>query len=83
VCGLRGGGCLTHFQNGSIYYSPATGAHPISGGILSGWAAQGWENGAWGYPAASAVATSGGVTQRFQNGTATWNATTGEVTFGR
>jgi uncharacterized protein with LGFP repeats len=82
ACGLRGGGCLTHFQNGSIYSSPATGTHPVSGSIRDGWQSSGWENGPWGYPAASAVVSNGNVTQRFQHGTATWDAATGVTTFG-
>ncbi len=82
VCGLRDGGCTNHFQNGTIYWSPATGARPVSGAIQAAWGQQGWENGPWGYPAASASVTSGGVTQRFQAGTATWDAASGAVTFG-
>ncbi|NLG55189.1 MAG: esterase [Rhodococcus sp.] len=45
-----GRGRFTHFQNGSIYWSPQTGAHAIKGAIRDEWARQGWEGGPLGYP---------------------------------
>jgi hypothetical protein len=45
VCGLRDSGCLQHFQRGSIYWSPATGAQPSHGAIRARWGQLGWENG--------------------------------------
>jgi uncharacterized protein with LGFP repeats len=44
------GGRRTHFQNGAIFWSPATGAHVVTGTIHDEWAAQGWEAGYLGYP---------------------------------
>jgi uncharacterized protein with LGFP repeats len=82
TCGLRNGGCFQNFQHGAIYSSPATGARIVGWPIQDAWAAQGWEAGAWGYPTANAQAVTGGVSQRFQGGTATWNSSTGTVTFG-
>lgn len=38
------------FEGGMIYWTPTTGAHSISGGILASWAAQGYEKSAYGYP---------------------------------
>jgi uncharacterized protein with LGFP repeats len=81
TCGLRNGGCFQDFQHGAIYSSPATGARIVGWPIQDAWAAQGWEAGAWGYPTANAQAVTGGVSQRFQGGTATWNSSTGTVTF--
>ena len=46
----NGAGYYTHFQAGSIYWSAATGAHEVRGGIRDVWAAQGWENGPLGFP---------------------------------
>jgi len=46
----NGAGYYTHFQAGSIYFSPATGAHEVRGGIRDVWAAQGWETGPLGFP---------------------------------
>jgi uncharacterized protein with LGFP repeats len=82
ICGLRGGGCFNHFQkDGSIYWSPTTGTHAVNDAIRATWAGLGWENSPWGYPTGDAQPATGGISQRFQNGTATWNTTTGTVTF--
>jgi uncharacterized protein with LGFP repeats len=71
-CGLRNGGCGQHFQGGSIYWSSATGAHPVTGAIRSAWAARGWETSSLGYPTADPVPAGGGrYTQRFQGGSLT------------
>ncbi len=45
-----GTGYFRHFQNGSIYYHPATGAHEVHGAIRAKWASLGWERGFLGYP---------------------------------
>lgn len=46
-----GVGRYNHFQAGSIYWTPGTGAHEVHGLIRSFWAAGGWErNNALGYP---------------------------------
>ncbi|MCM3523401.1 LGFP repeat-containing protein, partial [Curtobacterium sp. P97] len=81
ACGLRGGGCFSTFEGGSVYWSPASGAHAVTGAIRDGWAAAGWEVGAWGYPTGDVRPVPGGATQRFAGGTATWTSATGVVTF--
>jgi hypothetical protein len=78
-CGLRDGGCFQHYQAGSVYWSPATGARGVSGPIRSAWAAGGWERGTLGYPTEEARAVPGGQAQRFQGGTLTYVSSTGEV----
>lgn len=46
-----GVGRFNHFQAGSIYWTPSTGAHEVHGLIRDFWAAHGWErNPALGYP---------------------------------
>lgn len=80
-CGIRNGGCFQHYAQGSIYFSPATGAHSVSGAIHAAWASAGYEYG-WGYPVAEPVAVPGGTTQRFERGTATFTTASGTVTFG-
>jgi uncharacterized protein with LGFP repeats len=56
LCGLRGGGCGQFFLNdefrspSAIYWSPSTGAHDVTGGILEVWRSTGWERGYLGYP---------------------------------
>jgi hypothetical protein len=44
-------GRFNHFQRGSIYWTPSTGAHEVHGLIRNFWAQQGWErNPQLGYP---------------------------------
>src|SRR5437870_4096016 len=43
-------GRYNHFENGSIYWTPATGAHEVYGAIRARWAALRWERGLLGYP---------------------------------
>ncbi|WP_072689120.1 alpha/beta hydrolase-fold protein [Rhodococcus marinonascens] len=66
-----GRGHYNHFVNGSIYWTPQTGAHAVSGAIRDEWADQGWEGGPLGYPVADQVAIPGkdGVVQGFEIGT--------------
>ncbi len=62
-------GSFNHFQRGSIYWSPSTGAHPVSGAVRSLWASMGWEQSWLGFPAADPQ-TDGAVTRApFQQGT--------------
>ncbi|MCZ2827416.1 hypothetical protein O2W14_01035 [Modestobacter sp. VKM Ac-2986] len=67
-CGLRGGGCGQHFRGGSVYSTPA-GTFVVDGARRELWAAQGWENGALGYPTSGAFRTqSWGDGQHFEGG---------------
>ncbi|MGY1858396.1 LGFP repeat-containing protein [Modestobacter sp. SYSU DS0290] len=79
-CGITAGGCGQFFRGGVVYWSPATGAHVVSGGILDTWRARGWEGGALGYPIAARVAVPEGWQQRFEHATLTWDTSTGTVT---
>ncbi|NLE80603.1 MAG: esterase [Rhodococcus sp.] len=65
-----GRGRFNHFEHGSIYWTPETGAHAIRGAILDEWARQGWEGGPLGYPVADEVPTPGkpGAVQGFEIG---------------
>ncbi|QGU07860.1 LGFP repeat protein [Corynebacterium occultum] len=64
-----GVGRFSVFQNGSIYWHPNHGAHPLSGDILRQWSAAGYENGSLGYPIEDPVTTSPlSASQRFQGG---------------
>jgi uncharacterized protein with LGFP repeats len=46
----RDGGCYRHYENGSIYWSPKSGANEVHGDIRAKWASLGWELGFLGYP---------------------------------
>src|SRR5882757_1514370 len=43
-------GRYNHFKNGSIYWTPRTGAMAVWGTVRDAWAASGWELGPMGYP---------------------------------
>jgi hypothetical protein len=71
------GGAVNHFQGGSIYWSPATGAHAVKGAIRDRWASLGWENGFLGFPTTGEVAVRGGAVTHFQGGSVYWSPATG------
>lgn len=86
ACGLTRGGCFNHFESGSIYYSPASGAWPLGGKIRDAWATDGWENSRFGYPTSGEQHPTGAPanhrTQAFENGFMYWDGqnVTGEWT---
>ncbi len=53
-------GAGQHFEGGSIYWSPATGAHEIHGSIKDKWASLGWENSFLGFPVTDETTTPDG-----------------------
>ncbi|WP_432540382.1 S8 family serine peptidase [Kineococcus sp. SYSU DK002] len=71
------GGVLQRFQNGSMYWSPATGAHALRGAILEAYGRTGWENGRLGYPVTNEVRLPGGAFAAFERGAIYWSPTTG------
>jgi glucose/arabinose dehydrogenase len=73
-------GSYNHFEGGSVYWTPSTGAHVVEGAIRGRWAALGWERSYLGYPTSDEYAVPGGRRADFQGGTITWNAATGAVT---
>ena len=62
------GGAFTHFQHGSIYFSPATGAHVVKGFFRDLWAKNGWELSRFRFPATDEYPIAGGVMQDYQGG---------------
>lgn len=70
IGGLKDGGIYQAYQNGAIFWSPATGAHAITAAIHTKWRAQGAENGPLGYPTTDEVRgiRDGGTWQGFQGG---------------
>ncbi|MFB9377664.1 S8 family serine peptidase [Kineococcus gynurae] len=73
------GGAFTHFQGGSVYWSPAGGARIVRGAIRDAWAAQGWETGRLGFPRTEEYAVPGGVRQDFTGGSLTYTWATGRI----
>jgi hypothetical protein len=68
------------FQYGSIYWTPATGAHEVHGAIRDKYKDLGWEAGSLGYPVSDEYAVSGGRRSDFQHGSLVWDAASGQVT---
>jgi len=63
-------GRYNHFQGGSIYCTPDTGAHEVHGWIRDKWAELGWERSFLGYPLTDETPTPDGVGRynHFQGG---------------
>ncbi|OJT22554.1 hypothetical protein BO221_22560 [Archangium sp. Cb G35] len=75
-----GVGRFNHFQNGSIYWTPTTGAREVHGPIRAKWESLGWERSALGYPVTDEYAVTGGRESEFQKGFLTLNTATNTVT---
>ncbi|APT89661.1 hypothetical protein CFRA_10965 [Corynebacterium frankenforstense DSM 45800] len=63
-----GVGRFVHFEHGSIYWTPETGAHAIPGDMFRHWGTTGYEKGDLGYPTGEPVERDGGIIQAFQGG---------------
>ncbi|MCM3906074.1 MAG: hypothetical protein ND866_30690 [Pyrinomonadaceae bacterium] len=59
-----GVGRFNHFQHGSIYWTPDTGAHEVHGKIRETWSGMGWERSFLGYPISDEI----GEKSLFQRG---------------
>ena len=70
-------GRYNHFQGGSIYWTPSTGAYEIHGAIRDKWASMGWEQGFLGYPISDEHESGSWRLSNFQNGTIFWTAASG------
>ena len=68
-----GVGRFVHFENGSIYWTPATGAYAIPGDMFAAWGENGYEGGDLKYPVAEANQVGQGYVQKFQGGYLTRN----------
>jgi uncharacterized protein with LGFP repeats len=68
------------FVNGSIYWSPQTGAEPVSGAIRDAWAALGYERSPLGLPTSGEIQEPEWVVQNFQHGTLNFDPVSGRVT---
>ncbi|HEY9312219.1 alpha/beta hydrolase-fold protein [Williamsia sp.] len=72
-------GRFNRFQNGNIYWTRTTGAHPVGGAIFVDWGKNGYETGPLKYPTGDEHDTPGGKgrVQDFQIGSYYWNSTNG------
>jgi hypothetical protein len=74
-----GTGRYNHFEGGSIYWTPATGAHEVHGAIREKWKSLGWEQSVLGYPVTDELGCPDGVGRynHFEHGSIYWTAGTG------
>jgi hypothetical protein len=74
-----GVGRFNHFQRGSIYWTPATGAHEVHGSIRDEWSSLGWERSVVGYPVTDETGTPDGIGRynHFGVGSIYWTPATG------
>ncbi|PHN07047.1 LGFP repeat-containing protein [Flavilitoribacter nigricans] len=71
-------GRYNHFQGGSIYWTPQTGAHEVHGAIRDKWSAMGWERSFLGYPTSDELKGANGLRySEFQGGRICWTAQRG------
>ncbi len=72
-----GRGRYTHYERGSIYWSPRTPASIIYGAIRERWAGLGWETSDLGYPTSDEMDWGTGRMNRFENGLILWDMENG------
>lgn len=75
-----GVGRFNHFQHGSVYWTPSTGAQEVRGAIRARWASLGWERSGLRYPISGEYDVPGGRRSDFQGGAIVWDASTGATT---
>ncbi|GAB3311780.1 hypothetical protein GCM10027451_23990 [Geodermatophilus aquaeductus] len=68
---------VQRFRSGAIWWTAAGGAHPVRGGIATGWEAAGGLTGPLGAPVGDETAAGNGAAQRFTHGNVYWSAATG------
>ncbi|MCV7028023.1 hypothetical protein AWC25_24050 [Mycobacterium sherrisii] len=67
------------FAKGAIYWSPATGAQPLTGRIYEAWATLAYERGPLGLPTSAEIQEPEWIVQNFQHGTLNFNRQTKAV----
>ena len=77
--GLNGSRYAT-FDHGAVYWSPVSGAAPVTGAIYEAWGALGFERGILGLPTSGEIDEPQWIVQNFQHGTLNFDRETGIVT---
>jgi uncharacterized protein with LGFP repeats len=68
------------FERGAVYWSPESGAEPITGALYKAWGALGFERGALGLPTSAEIAEPLWIVQNFQHGTLNFDRENATVT---
>ncbi len=68
------------FEKGAVYWSPTSGAEPVTGAIYRAWGSLGFERGALGLPTSAEIQEPQWIVQNFQHGTLNFDREKGTVT---
>ena len=68
------------FERGAVYWSPSSGAEPLTGEIYKAWGSLGFERGALGLPTSGEIQEPQWIVQNFQHGTLNFDREKGTVT---
>jgi uncharacterized protein with LGFP repeats len=68
------------FERGAVYWSPQSGAEPVTGAIYDAWGKLGFERGALGLPTSAEIQEPQWIVQNFQHGTLNFDREKGTVT---
>jgi uncharacterized protein with LGFP repeats len=68
------------FAKGAMYWSPESGAEPVTGALYTAWASLGYERGALGLPTSGEIQEPQWIVQNFQHGTLNFDREKGTVT---
>ncbi|GAB5899734.1 N-acetylmuramoyl-L-alanine amidase [Mycolicibacterium mageritense] len=68
------------FEKGALYWSPASGAEPVTGAIYEAWGSLGFERGVLGLPTSGEIQEPQWIVQNFQHGTLNFDREKGTVT---
>jgi uncharacterized protein with LGFP repeats len=68
------------FDRGAVYWSPQSGAEPLTGAIYDAWASLGYERGVLGLPTSGEIAEPQWIVQNFQHGTLNFDRENATVT---
>jgi uncharacterized protein with LGFP repeats len=76
----EGSSRYVNFAKGAMYWSPESGAEPVTGAIYDAWASLGFERGALGLPTSGEIQEPQWIVQNFQHGTLNFDREKGTVT---
>jgi uncharacterized protein with LGFP repeats len=76
----EGAARYVNFSKGAMYWSPESGAEPVTGAIYDAWASLGFERGALGLPTSGEIQEPQWIVQNFQHGTLNFDREKGTVT---
>jgi uncharacterized protein with LGFP repeats len=78
--GAEGDARYATFAKGAMYWSPETGAQPVTGAVYEAWASLSFERGPLGLPTSAEIQEPLQITQNFQHGTLNYERLIGNVT---